>query len=157
MLLQKLSEPIIWYESTLQYLDIAWPVFSYFTFFSALAHCAMESYPKGQLISKCPFGRKTSSKKPTKLFLDFCSEVTYSFQAWISALKLFIAFRGLPGSFGDIVSNIIHKEAYRKPPKASRKPQGSYKKFQGRNPEIISLVFWKKFSDQKDILKLTDL
>ena len=26
---------------------------------------------KGQLISKCLFGRKTSSKKPTKLFLDF--------------------------------------------------------------------------------------
>ena len=43
------------------------------------------------------------------------------------------------------------------PKKASRKPPGSYKKFQGRNPEIISLVFWKKFSDQKDILKLTDL
>ena len=30
---------------------------------------------KGQLISKCPFGRKTSSKKPTKLFLDCCPEI----------------------------------------------------------------------------------
>ena len=26
---------------------------------------------KGELISKCPFGVKTSSKKPRKLFLDF--------------------------------------------------------------------------------------
>ena len=41
--------------------------------------------------------------------------------------------------------------------KASRKPPGSYKKFQGRNPEIISLVFWKKLIFHKDIIKLTDL
>ena len=79
----------------------------------------------------------------------------------ITALKFFVASWGLSGSFlsflGDLVSNIINKEAYRKPPKASRKPPGSYKKFQGRNRAIISLVFWKKFSDQKDILKLTDL
>ena len=27
--------------------------------------------PKGQLISKCPFGAKTSSKKPTKFFPGF--------------------------------------------------------------------------------------
>ena len=39
----------------------------------------------------------------------------------------------------------------------SNAPTTRYKKLQGRNPEIISLVFWKKFSDQKDILKLTDL
>jgi hypothetical protein len=39
------------------------------------------------------------------------------------------------------------------PKKASRKPPGRYKKFQGRNPEI----FWKKLSVHKDILKLTDL
>ena len=38
---------------------------------------------------------------------------------------------GLPG---DLVSNIINKEAYWKPLKASRKPPGRYKKFQGRNP-----------------------
>ena len=37
---------------------------------------------------------------------------------------------GLPG---DLVSNNINKEAYRKPQKASRKPPGRYKKFQGRN------------------------
>ena len=37
---------------------------------------------KGQLISKCPFGQKTSSKKRKKYF-------------WISALK----FLKLPGSF----------------------------------------------------------
>ena len=39
--------------------------------------------------------------------------------------------------FRDIVSNIINMEAYKKPPKASRKPQGSYKNFQGRNPYNI--------------------
>ena len=38
----------------------------------------------------------------------------------ISALKCFIASLGLPG---DLVSNIINKEAYEKPQKASRKPQ----------------------------------
>jgi hypothetical protein len=91
---------------------------------------------KGQLISKCPFGVKTSSKKPTKLFLDFCPDFFCSFLG--ASWKLF----ELPG---DLVSNIINKEAYRKPQKASRKPPGRYKKFQGRNPEIISLVFWKKF------------
>jgi hypothetical protein len=57
----------------------------------------------------------------------------------------------------DLVSNIRNKEAYRKPQKASRKPPGRYKKFQGRNPEIISLVFWKNLSFHKDIIKLTDL
>ena len=92
--------------------------------------------PKGQLISKCPFGVKTSSKKPTKLFLNFCPDFFCSFLG--ASWKLF----ELPG---DLVSNIINKEAYRKPHNASRKPQGSYKKFQGRNPEIILLVFWKKF------------
>ena len=45
----------------------------------------------------------------------------------------------------------MNKEAYRKPKKASRKPQGSYKKFQGRNPEIISFVFWKKLSLLTDL------
>ena len=34
---------------------------------------------KGQLISKCPFGVKTSSKIPMKLFLDFCPEIFCSF------------------------------------------------------------------------------
>jgi hypothetical protein len=60
----------------------------------------------------------------------------------------------LPGA---LISNIINEEDYRKPQKASRKPSGRYKKFQGRNPEIISLVFWKKLSFHKDIIKLTDL
>ena len=52
----------------------------------------------------------------------------------ISALKFYVASWGLPGSFlglpGDLVSEIINKEAY-------RKPQGSYKYFQGRNPYNI--------------------
>ena len=29
-------------------------------------------HSKGQLISKCPFGVLKSSKKPTKIFQDFC-------------------------------------------------------------------------------------
>jgi hypothetical protein len=50
----------------------------------------------------------------------------------------------------------MNKEAYKKPKKASRKPPGSYKKFQGRNPEIISLVFWEKLIFHMDIIKLID-
>ena len=89
-----------------------------------------------------------SSKIPTKIFLEFCPRIFCSFlgDSW----KLF----ELPG---DLVSNILNKEAYRNPQKASRKPAGRYKKFQGRIQDIISFVFWKKFSHQKDILKLTDL
>ena len=45
-----------------------------------------------------------SSKIPTKLFLDFCPEIFCSFLG--ASWKLF----GLPG---DLVSNIINKEAYR--------------------------------------------
>ena len=68
---------------------------------------------------------------------------------------------GIPGSFfGLLVGFFIYditelspKEAQ----KASRKPPGSYKKSQGRNPEIISLVFWEKLIFHKDIIKLTDL
>jgi hypothetical protein len=86
---------------------------------------------------------------------------TNEISSWISSLNFFCSFLGafwklfeLPG---DLVSNIINKEAYRKSQKASRKPPGRYKKLQGRNPEIISLVFWKKLSFHKDIIKLTDL
>ena len=45
----------------------------------------------------------------------------------ISALRFFVASWGLSG---DLVSNIINKEAY-------RKHQGCYKNFQGRNPYNI--------------------
>jgi hypothetical protein len=67
----------------------------------------------------------------------------------ISALKLFVASWGLPGSFlglpGDLENIIINKKAYRKPKKASRKPQGSYTNFQGRNPfNIFVVFFWSK-------------
>ena len=78
---------------------------------------------------------------------------------WISALKFFVAFWGLPGSFLGFQQPSLFmillspQEAQR----ASRKPPGSYKKFQGRNPEIFSLVFWMKLIFHKDILKLTDL
>ena len=49
----------------------------------------------------------------------------------ISAMKFFVASWRLPG---DLVSNIINKEAY-------RKPQGRYKNFQGRNPYNIFVGF----------------
>ena len=76
---------------------------------------------KGQLISKRPYKKSVSSKIPTKLFLGFCPEIFCSFLG--ASWKLF----GLPW---DLISNIINKEAYKKPQKTFRKPQGSYKKFQ---------------------------
>ena len=64
----------------------------------------------------------------------------------ISDLKIFVASWGLPRSFlglpRDLVSIIIIKEAYRKPRKASRKPQGMYTNFQGRYPHNIFVVFF---------------
>jgi hypothetical protein len=51
-----------------------------------------------------------SSKIPTKLFLDFCPEFFCSFLG--ASWKLFELS-------GDLVSNIINKEAYRKPQKIS--------------------------------------
>ena len=56
----------------------------------------------------------------------------------ISALKFFVASQRL---LGDLVSNIINKKAYRKLQKASRKPQGRYTKFQGRNLYNIFIDF----------------
>ena len=69
---------------------------------------------KGQLISKCPLGVKTSSKKPTELFPEFCPEFFCSFLG--ASWKLF----ELPG---DLVSNIINKEAQSKPKKLPGCPQ----------------------------------
>ena len=71
-----------------------------------------------------------------KLFLDFCPEFFVA-SWWLHGSSL------LPG---DLVCNIINKEAYRKPKKASRKLPGSYKKFQGRNPEIIGILGEANFS-----------
>ena len=75
---------------------------------------------KGQLISKCPFGIIVWTKIPTKLFLDFCPEIFFTFLG--ASWKLF----GLPG---DLWSNIINKEAYRKPKKLSGSPHEATKKF----------------------------
>ena len=79
----------------------------------------------------------------------------------IFALKFFVASWGLPGSFlglpGDLVSNMINKEAYRKPKKDSRKPQGSYKNFLGRNPCNIFVAILENRCPRKFILSLTDL
>ena len=55
---------------------------------------------------------------------------------------------GLSGSFWGLISNIMNKEAYRKPTGSPKKfpgsPQEATKKIQSRNPEIISLLFWEK-------------
>ena len=80
----------------------------------------LKYHSKGQLISKCPFGVKTSSKKPTKLFLDFCPEFFCSFLG--ASWKFF----GLPW---DLRSNIINKEGYWKPKKLPGSPQKATKKF----------------------------
>ena len=89
------------------------------------------SNAKGQLISKCLVRVIVSTKISTKIIVR------------ISALDLFLPSWELPGNFlglpGDLVSNIMNKELQ----KVSRNPTGRHIKFQGRNPEIISLVFWK--------------
>ena len=61
---------------------------------------------KGQLISKCPYEIIVSSKIPTKLLLDFCPEIFCSFleASW-----------KLVGLLWDLISNIMNKEASRKP------------------------------------------
>ena len=56
-----------------------------------------------------------------KLFLEFCPEIFCCFLG--ASWKLF-------GLLGDLVSNIIKKEA----PKSFQEAPGRYKKFQGRNP-----------------------
>ena len=77
----------------------------------------------------------------------------------ISALKFFVPSLGLPGSFlglpGDLVSNIIIRKPT--PKKLPGSPQEGTKNFRAEILEIISLVFWKKLSFHKDIIKLTDL
>ena len=72
------------------------------------------------------------------------------FLPWI----FFVASWGLPGSFLFLFLFMILLIKAQKP---SSKPPGSYKKFQGRNPEIISLLFWDKLIFHKDIVKLSDL
>ena len=69
----------------------------------------------------------------------------------ISALELFVASWGLPGSFlglpGDLVSNIINKE----------KEAPNYKNFQGRNPYNIFVAVLENQCPHKFILSLTHL
>ena len=79
--------------------------------------------PKGQLISKCPFGFIVWTKLPTKLFLNFCLEIFCFFLG--ASWKLFGASCRLPWLWYYILSP---QEAQR----ASMKPQGSYKKNLGQ-------------------------
>ena len=57
----------------------------------------------------------------------------------IISWRLPVRFLGLPGELVIIINN---KGAYRKPQKASKKPQGSYTNFQGRNSYNIFVVFF---------------
>ena len=96
---------------------------------------------KGQLILKCLFGVIIWTNIATIILsrflpLNFCS---FLGDSW----KLF-------GLHWDLLSDIINKEAYRKPQKASRKPQGSYKKFRGRNLDnIFVAIFVQTITPQK--------
>ena len=99
-------------------------------------------------MSKCAYEKSVSSKIPTKIFLDFCPEI---FSSLLGGLPgSFFAFCSLPYLWHHLLSP---QEAQ----KASRKPPGSYKKFQGRNPEIFLLLFWEKLIFHKVIIKLSDL
>ena len=103
---------------------------------------------KGQLISKCPYEKSVSSKIPTKTLLEFCPEIFCSFLG--ASWKLF-------GLSGNLVNNIKNKGGHWKPKKLPGSPQKATKNFRAEILKYFLLVFWKKFSDQKDILKLTDL
>ena len=98
----------------------------------------------------------SSKISTTKLFPDFCPKIFCTFLG--ASWKLL----GLPVGFliYDITYYVPRKPkklpgSPQEAQKASRKPPGSYKEFQGRNPEMISLVLWKKRSFHKDIIKLT--
>ena len=74
----------------------------------------------------------------------------------ISALKVFIASLELPGSFFELPVALLINDITNSPgspQKLPESPQEATKNFRAE----ISLAFWKKFLDQKDILKLTDL
>ena len=77
----------------------------------------------------------------TKLFLDFCPD-------------FFVASWGLPGSFFGASCKLPYSWYYLLSPKEAPK---KLKKIQGRNPEIISLLFWDKLIFHKDMIKLSDL
>ena len=68
----------------------------------------------------------------------------------ISALKFCVASWGLPGSFfglpGDLVSNIIKKEAYRKPQKLLGSPQEATKNFRAEIQKFFRWYFgWNDY------------
>ena len=89
---------------------------------------------------------KVSSKITTKLFLDFCPEILCTFLG--ASWKLL----GLPVGF--LIYDITYSPGS---PKSFQEAPRRVQKFQGRNTEIIQLLFWKKLSFHQDIIKLTDL
>ena len=94
------------------------------------SHESVTCAAKSQLISKSAYEKSVSFKIPTKIFLEFCSEIFFSFLG--ASWKLF----GLPG---DLVSNIINKEGYWKPKKLPGSPQKATKNFRA---EIQKYFRW---------------
>ena len=96
-----------------------------------------------------------------RLWLECFFDIWYQYQCLfvtkLQSIVLHIIFWVLFWLPGDLISNIYNKEAYRKLQKASRKPQGSFKNFQGRNPYNIFVSFLVETVILKNILKLTDL
>ena len=99
------------------------------------------SYAKGQFILWCPYQMIVSSKVPAKLFPVFCPEVFCSFlgASW--------KFLGLPVGF---LFMILLTKSPGSPKSFQEAPWEGTKNFRA---EIISLLFWKKLSFHKDIMK----
>ena len=93
---------------------------------------------------------KNSNKNTVSISEIFCSFLE---DFWGISGGFLEAFWGFLGT----VSNIINKEVYRKPQKASKKPQGSYTNFQGRNPYNIFVAISENGCPHKLIMSLTDL
>ena len=79
-------------------------------------------WPKGQLISKCPCGRKTSSKIPTKLFLNFCPEFFCSFLG--ASWELFGASCRLPCLWYYLLSPPGSSKSFQEAPRKLQKISG---------------------------------
>ena len=77
---------------------------------------------KGQLISKCLFGFLVWTKSPTKLFLNFCPEIFWTFVG--ASWKLFEASCRLPYSWYYLLSPQEAEKASREAPRKVQKISG---------------------------------
>ena len=84
-------------------------------------------------------------------FFQNTNKIISGFLPWI----FFLPSWGL--SVGFLSYDITYLLSPQEAQKASRNPQEATKKIKAEILEIISLVFWKKLSLHKDIIKITDL